>query len=283
MNNREDYGHQETERRLWELEQRIEELYRQAVGELEQTIAEYFAAFQKRDEEMKALVSTGKVTQEHYRQWRLNQIGRGERFQHLRQQLAQRMTNANETATAYVKDITPGLYTLNRNYAAYTIEQAAGDVGFTLWDEQTVKRLVAESPELLPHYPAAKALKRGIDLKWGKKQITDTVTSAILQGKNLKAIADSLQNRLEGMNRASAIRTARTAVTGAENAGRLESYSAAEKMGIALQKEWIATLDGRTRHSHAMLDGEQVPNKAEFSNGCRFPGDPQGPPHEVYN
>lgn len=75
----------------------------------------------------------------------------------------------------------------------------------------------------------------------------------------------------------------RTAVTGAQNAGRLDSYAAAEKMGIKLKKEWLATLDGRTRHSHAMLDGEQVAPDAKFSNGCRFPGDPQGPPWEVYN
>ena len=54
-------------------------------------------------------------------------------------------------------------------------------------------------------------------------------------------------------------------------------------MGIKLKKEWLATLDGRTRHSHAMLDGEQVDNDKKFSNGCMFPGDPNGPSWEVYN
>ena len=85
------------------------------------------------------------------------------------------------------------------------------------------------------------------------------------------------------MSRDSAIRTARTAVTGAQNAGRMDSYAAAEKMGIKLKKVWLATLDARTRRSHAMLDGEQVAQDKKFSNGCRFPGDPQGPPWDIYN
>lgn len=96
-------------------------------------------------------------------------------------------------------------------------------------------------------------------------------------------MADDLQSRITTMNRDSAIRTARTAVTGAQNAGRLDSYYAAEKMGIKCRKQWMATLDGRTRHSHAMLDGEIVDNDKKFSNGCRYPGDPNGPPSEIYN
>ena len=45
------------------------------------------------------------------------------------------------------------------------------------------------------------------------------------------------------MSLASAIRTARTATTAAQNAGRMDSYHAAEGMGIKLKKEWLATLD----------------------------------------
>ena len=127
------------------------------------------------------------------------------------------------------------------------------------------------------------ALKRGIDLEYGKKQITKSVTSSILQGKSIKNMADDLQKRITTMSRDSAIRTARTAVTGAQNAGRMDSYSAADKMGIKIKKRWLATLDSRTRHSHAVLDGEQVAQDKKFSNGCRFPGDPQGPPWEIYN
>ena len=254
---------------------------------MQETVDAYFESFAKRDEEMKDLIGTvvngREWTEQDYKQWRLAQIGRGKRFETLRDKVAERMTKANETAVSYVNDATQGIYSLNRNYAAYTIEQVAGDVGFDLWDEQTVKRLIVEQPDLMPYYPPKKAVKRGIDLTYGKTQITSTVTSGILQGKSIKGLADDLQTRIPTMNRDSAIRTARTAVTGAQNAGRIASYTAAQKMGIKLQKEWLATLDGRTRHSHAMLDGEKVETDEKFSNGCRFPGDPQGRPEEIYN
>jgi len=282
-----DLGQQMTDRELTALEKRIAKLYSEAGDELQETIDEYFKKFEKRDKEMRALIGTiqnGKEwTEQDYKQWRLAQIGRGKRFEAMRDKVARRATDANEVARAYINDATPGIYSLNRNYAAYTIEQVSGSVGFDLWDEQTVKRLIKDQPELMPYYPPERALKRGIDLAWGKKQITASVTSSILQGKGIKGMADDLQRRITDMSRDSAIRTARTAVTGAQNAGRMDSYAAAGKMGIKLKKEWLATLDSRTRHSHAMLDGEQVEQAKKFSNGCRFPGDPQGPPHEIYN
>lgn len=282
-----DLGHKLTDKELAKLERRIAKLYREAGEELQATIDAYFDQFKKRDEEMKALVGTvqnGKEwTEADYNQWRLNQIGRGERYQAMRDKVAQRATDANAVAVSYTNDATPGIYSLNRNYAAYTIERVTGNIVFDLWDEQMVKRLMVEQPDLMPYYPKDRALKRGIDLAYGKKQITASVTSSILQGKSIKHMADDLQKRITTMSRDSAIRTARTAVTGAQNAGRMDSYAAAEKMGIKLKKEWLATLDARTRHSHAMLDGEQVAQDKKFSNGCRFPGDPQGPPWEIYN
>lgn len=282
-----DEGHNLTEKELAKLERRIASVYGEAAKELQETVDNYFRQFEKRDSEMKELIGTvvnGKEwTERDYKQWRLNQIGRGERFKALQKRVAERYTEANQTAVSYVNDATPGVYTLNRNYAAYTIESVAGDVGFDLWDEQTVKRLIKDEPDLMPYYPAKRALNRGIDLAYGKRQISACVTSSILQGKSIKGMADDLQTRIPTMNRTSAIRTARTAVTGAQNAGRIDSYTAAQKMGIKLKKEWLATLDGRTRHSHAMLDGEQVDNEKKFSNGCMFPGDPNGPAAEVYN
>ena len=282
-----DLGHKLTDKEIAKLERRIATLYREAGEELQATIDAYFEQFKKRDEEMKALIGTvqnGKEwTEADYKQWRLNQIGRGERYQAMQDKVARRATDANAVAVSYTNDATPGIYSLNRNYAAYTIEQVAGNIGFDLWDEQTVKRLMVEQPDLMPYYPPKRALKRGIDLAYSKKQITASVTSSILQGKSIKHMADDLQKRITTMSRDSAIRTARTAVTGAQNAGRMDSYAAAEKMGVKLKKCWLATLDARTRHSHAMLDGEQVAQDKKFSNGCRFPGDPQGPPWEIYN
>lgn len=278
-----DLAHAKTDEKLEEIEKRLSDIYSRAEKEIQKTIDDYFEKFAKRDAKQKERLEAGEITEQEYKQWRLAQIGRGERFKALQRRVAERYTEANETAVRYVNDATPGIYSLNRNYSAYTIEKVAGNVGFDLWDEQTVKRLIVDNPEVMPYYPPEKALNRGIDLAYGKRQISASVTSSILQGKSIPGIAKDLQTRMSDMNKSSAVRTARTAVTGAQNAGRMDSYVAAEKMGIKLKKCWLATLDGRTRHSHAMLDGKVVDKDKKFENGCMFPGDPNGPPWEVYN
>lgn len=54
-------------------------------------------------------------------------------------------------------------------------------------------------------------------------------------------------------------------------------------MGIELRKQWMATLDSRTRDSYRELDGEKADIDGRFSNGLRYPGDPTGPASEVWN
>lgn len=281
-----DYAHRMTDAELAQLERRISAIYQQAADELSDTVNAYFEQFAKRDAAMKEKLDAGEITEQQYKQWRLAQMGRGKRFTALRDKVAERYTDANATAVAYVNDATPGIYSLNRNYAAYKIEQVSDKADFTLWDEQTVKRLIVEQPDLMPYYPPKRALQRGIDLKYGKQQITASVTSSILQGKGIGKIADDLQSRMQNMNRTSAIRTARTAVTAAQNAGRLDTYSAAQNMGIKLKKRWLATLDGRTRHEHRILDGQTVDIDKPFTvDGYElmYPGDTSAPGYLVYN
>jgi hypothetical protein len=278
-----------TDKELEALERRIAEVYKQAEKDLDKEVKEYFAKFKLRDKEMQALVDAGEMTKADYQQWRLTQIGRGQRFEALRDKVAERYTQANEVANAYVNDLTPSIYSLNRNYEAYTIEKAVGSCDFTLWDESTVRRLLVEQPDVMPYYPAKRALKRGIDLAYGKSQITKHVTSGIIRGLAPGKIANELMSSVTGMNRDSAVRAARTGITAAQNAGRMDSYVAAEKMGIQIKRKWICTKDSRTRLDHGLADGQiVVGTKTPFIVGgykMMFPGDKSlnAPGHEIYN
>jgi SPP1 gp7 family putative phage head morphogenesis protein len=276
-----DLGHEMTENLLAALERRIAKVYKAASEDLKKKADEYFARFIDRDKEQQELLEAGKITEQQYKQWRLAQIGRGKRFLALRDDVAKRMLQANKVALSYVNDATPGIYSLNHNYAAYTIEQVSGNVGFTLYDEQTVKRLIAEDPTLLPK----RRVDAPKDLKWNKKRFTAEITAGILQGEPIGKIADRVEN-LSDANRSGAIRNARTAVTGAQNAGRQESYNRAKEMGLQLRKRWIATKDFRTRHEHALLDGQTVALDEPFrvdGHKLMFPGDPAGVARLVWN
>ena len=87
-----DKAHVWTDEQLKELEKRIAAEYKKAADELGGKISAYFASFAKRDEAQKALIGTAvngrEYTEQDYKQWRLAQMGRGKRFEALRDRLA---------------------------------------------------------------------------------------------------------------------------------------------------------------------------------------------------
>jgi hypothetical protein len=279
-----DKAHQLTDKELAKLEKKISKVYKQAADDMQGKVTAYFESFAKRDEEIKALIGTivnGKeYTESDYKQWRLTQIGRGKRFEAMRDKLAERYTKANEVAIAYANDDMAKIYAMNHTYTIKNVvgkaDGALDGIDWTLFDEQTVKRLIVEQPDIMPYYPKAKAVKRGIDLEYGKRQITANVTSGILQGNSVNQIAKNLMDSVTDMNRTSAVRAARTAITEAENAGRQAASEQLEEKGVILQKRWVAAHDSRTREAHLDADGQTVDNDKPFVVGgeeLMYPGD----------
>ena len=125
-----DEGHNLTEKELAKLERGIASVYGEAAKELQETVDNYFRQFEKRDAEMKELIGTvvnGKEwTEQDYKQWRLAQIGRGKRFEAMRDKLAERMTKANEVAISYANDDMAKIYAMNHAYTIESVKSALG-------------------------------------------------------------------------------------------------------------------------------------------------------------
>ena len=278
-----DFAHTETDKRIEELEKRLQTEYRQAYRETRGKLEKYLSDFARKDEAKRKLVDEGKLSQEKYKEWRTNQMLTGQRWTKMVDTLAKDMNRTNQIAADIISGQLSPTFALNANFAAYGVENGfQTDFGFTLYNEDTVNRLIEENPDLLP----APRIDIPEDIRWNKQKITSNITQAVLQGKAIPEIAKTMQT-VVGMNKASATRNARTAMTGAQNAGRQQAYDRAKAMGIKVKKEWIATLDGRTRHSHGKADGQQVEIDGKFTVGrakMRYPGDVQnGTPEELYN
>lgn len=280
-----DLGHKETDEALGKLERRVKKVYIQAYEETEAKLQDYLSRFATKDKIKQEQLRAGKITQDEYNYWRKGQVMIDKRWQEMVNSLAADYTNANRLAMSMVGDSLPGVYALNHDYGTFQVEKGSMvDTSYTLYDRSTVERLIRDNPNLLPK--AKVNIPK--DLRWNKQHVNNAVLQGILQGESNDKIASRLQT-VTSMNHAAAIRNARTMTTGAENAGRTDSYKRAAEMGIELEQEWLATLDGRTRDSHRALDGERIPlakdkwHPAKFSNGCRYPGDPEGPAWEVYN
>lgn len=282
------YDDKATDQALYSLQANIAKTYQDAYTDIARTANGYWANLKPRyDAEHTAYVA-GKYgyanlqpaqAKAKFDAWYASQIGRGERWENLRDKMAKRVNEANKAASAYINDTTPGIYSLNANYQAYLIEQATGSADFTIYDERTVADLIQGKTQIL----ATTRVNGAQGEARARDQLQKALTSGILQGQSIDKIATQFE-RVTDMSRTAAIRNARTAVTQAQNAGRQDTYERAEAMGIEMQKEWIATEDDRTRDSHAELDGVRVSVHDPYPNGLMFPGDDStGDGSEFYN
>lgn len=274
-----DYGHQRADTELDILIKKIHKSYIEAQLSLRRKLDKYLRSFEKEDAHKRALYDSGELSHEEFMKWRRKEIFETKQWRDMLEQLAVDLANQNKLAASMINDTLPGVYAINHNYGTYEAEHGSGvDTTYTLYDKNTVARLLKEENDLLPQ-PSVDIPK---DKLWNRQHIQSAVLQGILTGESMSDIAKRFQN-VVGMDERAAMRNARTAVTGAENAGRIDSYLRAQAMGIKMKQVWMATLDDRVRDSHAILDGEKQDPGEKFSNGCRYPGDPEGAPSEIYN
>ena len=281
-----DKAHYQTDLKLEEMEKRLSAIYSRAEKEIGERWKEYLVESQTEIDELqkayelskkggdaKEIRKAGKKLANAKRERTLM----NSRFKALTETTASQLANVNRTALAYVNGQLPEVYSVNYNALSQSVDGVRGYT-FAMVDADTVKNLATTDKSLLPY----KQLDEKADIRWNVKKMNAEVLQGILQGEPMDKIASRL-SKVTDMNATAAIRNARTMVTGAENKGRQDSYAMAEADGIILQKEWLATNDGRTRHSHAALDGAIVDQNKKFGNGLMYPGDPNGRPEEVYN
>jgi len=113
-------------------------------------------------------------------------------------------------------------------------------------------------------------IEHGIDEGLGTEEI----------GRNIRKASERTPS--------SAARIARTETHSAATYGAIETArQAEEEIGIKLVKEWVPTVDGRTRPEHAaMASAQPIPLDEQFDVGGEMldrPGDPSGSPENVIN
>lgn len=267
------------ERQAQALQGRLRLAYTDAVDGMTARIEASLREFAADDARWQADVAAGKKDAKAHEAWRKGQALHNDRLKALKEALVRDLTAADKAAMAYVNQVPAGVYAEGMNFATYEVEHGAGvDTSFTLYDRDTVMELTANEPGLLPQA----AFDKAKDKAWNSRHVTSAVTQAVLQGQTAPQLAASIAG-IAAMDQRAAMRAARTAMTSAHSLGKLKGYERAAGMGIDVKKQWLAALDSRTRGSHRHLDGEVVELDAEFSNGLKYPGDPDGPGSEVYN
>lgn len=122
----------------------------------------------------------------------------------------------------------------------------------------------------------------GMDTKRLKKNITQEISRGIASSLPYSDISRNLKNT-SGVPLYNAKRIVRTESHRIQQQSAEDSRHIAKSKGADIVRMWDASLDGRTRDSHARVDGEIRELDEKFSNGLLYPGDPSGSAAEVIN
>lgn len=140
-----------------------------------------------------------------------------------------------------------------------------------------VKAILTDSKVRGGYYAAL-----GVNVANLKKVITQEISRGIASGLPYRDIARNINNA-SGSGLYNAKRITRTEGHRIQQTSARDAQYAAKAKGADVLKQWDAALDGRTRDSHARVDGEIRELDEKFGNGLRFPGDPYGSSAEVIN
>jgi hypothetical protein len=280
-----DIGEKFTEKKLTDLDTKLRNVYQAAASDLYAKQTSWLYAHEKRVEKYRAQLEAGLITKEDYDAWMRGQMFQKQAWALKRGQLARTMAEADKRALEMINEGKLEVFAENANYMGFLIDEQTGGAAasFGLYNEAAVRRMVKDEPNLLP-MPEIDEEK---DYQWYNKIINNAVTQGIIQGESLSDICLRIaeESGERGLN--ALRRNARTAYTGAQNAGRMEAArQARDEMGIRVRKRWECTLDDKTRDAHAEMDGQirELDEPFESMLGeIMFPGDPNAEPANVYN
>lgn len=275
-----DKAHVLTDKKLEEMEKRLSAIYSASYKKVLSIMLDFAKSIQDdADKMLKAVKNAENDTEKRkakkrYISYYRKEVTKSKAFKAMSSDIANEICKANIKASDYINSQTPEIYALNYNWINNELSK---DLSNFVSQQIT--------PEEADKYGdlTKQTISKSKDTKWNEDNIKKSVIvgATLLLGAN--AIAKRTAKLTIDKNRDSASMHNSGMGTDAENKARLDGMYWAEYLGNKMKKVWIATLDNRTRHSHASLDGKEIPLDGIFDNGCSRPRDPNGTPAEICN
>ena len=242
-----DLGVAYTDRKQKDIERSLRRIYKQAQDDIKAKTNDFFAEAKKEEEMLLKQVKEGSITQEAFDRWKKQEVFTGDSWESQQKNIAKVLANTNDFANSMIRGEQFNVFAFNANYTAYNIENGFGtSFGFDLYSKESVSRLIKDKPNILPF----KKLDKKKDERWNFKNIRSQIAQGIIQGESIPKIAERLSSVVPNRDQKQMVMHARTAMTAAQNGGRMERYKEAEDLGIKFKKVWLATPDDRTREEH---------------------------------
>ena len=272
-----DKAHRLTDEKLEEMEKRLSAIYSRAEKTVQKKMDDYAKSIDEKSMELLQAYKDAETEDEKRKAKKAyirfyRKVVKSKEFVSMSATVADDLYRANVEASAYINSQTPSIYALNYNYI--NAEMAKDIDGFK------PQEITETEAEKYSGY-TQQTVDRKKDTGWNKDNLKKSVIAGSLLLLGAYAIMKRSANNAVEKNHNSASMHSQGMGADAESKARLDGMHRAEDIGNTITKIWMATLDNRTRHTHAMLDGTEIALDEIFDNGCSRPRDPKGRPEEI--
>ena len=275
-----DKAHIETDKRIAEVEKELSARYQKAEKALYSSFSVFGKTIQDKAKRLldaiyKAENDTGKrKAKAEYQRFIKKDILGSKKFKKLATQMSLYLYDVNSNVAQFANAQMPSVYALNYNYIGKNLDKDTPDYTF-----KPITNKEAELYSGMVQYNVSKSK----DVQWNEKNIKKAVVVGGLLALGVNEIFKRTSKSIASKNYNSAVMNSSGQLSYAENYARLDSMRRASDEGFERKKVWVATLDNRTRHTHARLDGKEIALDEKFDNGLYEPRDPNGTPEEICN
>lgn len=260
------------------LAERLNDIYSIAEKAILAHSQKYLARYQNTEKTVANDVKTGAMSESDAKTVLKNEIFTGYQWETEKEALAEELYDADLEATEYGNSRLDSIYVQSKNYGSYQAEMHyRRDLGLTAL---TIAALTAEEK------PTPRLLNTAKDIAWNRKVIQSSFVKHLERAKTLKEIGRRSVKLITNRNRNATNNAFEYLFWGVADEGKWESMMQLQKLGIEVEKEWLATLDKHTRDTHRILDGEVMQIDKNFEvNGFKimYPRQPSAPPAMTIN
>lgn len=261
-----DLAHKKTDEILENLEKELNKIYKESYFECK-------AKLQKKQKTIDDLANTQDIIK------RNEMLRKRDWLESLLKDIMLSLNFTNVIATKMINKEMIDIYYFNFAYLGYTIEKNLNArIGFNVFNQSIIKKVLEDNYNPFTMLAIDNLKDKAIVYSQFKRELA----KGLLQGESITKLAKRIE-KVVNTNHNSSLAIARTETTRVENVARLDTFKFAEDKNIKIKKQWISTIDKRTRKSHRRLMQEVRNVDEKFSNGLMFPGDNQGRIEETIN
>lgn len=261
------------------LQQRIAEVYGEALKRAVRNNRLFLTNVQKLDEHVKQLEAGG-WSSEKIEKWRKEEVLRLLRQQRLVQSIADEMDRAGMEIAPEIRERMAAVYKVNSD-ATFRHINSRVNANFAMIPREQVKIILDDTQPVFSKIAYQHLGKNRVI----RSALQSQMAQAAILGESQEKIIKRIQ-KVTGQAEYQARRIAQTERNRVQSQARAEALHEAAKMGITVTKAWSARMRN-TRDSHAALNGTEIPESEKFhtiwGNALRYPGDPEAPAAEVIN